>query len=160
MTDTDMTSTDMTSTDMTSTDMTNTEHANYIEIIETVITSLREEGSAMVSHNQEGGYLWKFNYGSVEVRVQLSGLTDDDTLMVWSSILPGPFKNELELLRKLMQLNGGETLEARFALIQDQIVVLTSRTVADLSPGEISRAVTIVATLADDYDDLLLAEFK
>lgn len=138
--------------------MSDTEQVNHIEVIETVITSLREEGSAQVSHAQEG-YLWKFKYGSVEVLVQLSGLTDDDTLTVWSTILPGPFRNELELLRKLMHLNGAETLEARFALAQDQIVVLTSRTVADLSPGEISRAITIVATLADDYDDALIAEF-
>ncbi|KKJ00998.1 YbjN domain-containing protein [Prochlorothrix hollandica] len=135
------------------------DQVNYIEVIETVITSLREEGTAMVNHNQDG-YLWKFKYGSVDVLVQLSGLTDDDTLTVWSSILSAPFKNELHLLQKLMRLNWSETLESRFALLNDQVVVLSSRTVADLSPGEISRAITIVATLADDYDDALIAEFS
>ncbi|MEB3275225.1 MAG: YbjN domain-containing protein [Prochlorothrix sp.] len=139
--------------------MTETEQVNHIDVIETVITSLREEGSALVSHDQ-GEHLWKFKYGSVEVLVQLSGLTDDDTLTVWSTVLPGPFKDELELLRQLMQLNAGETLEARFALVQGKIIVVSSRTVADLSPGEISRAITIVATLADDYDDPLIAKFQ
>ncbi|MEQ8958525.1 MAG: YbjN domain-containing protein, partial [Coleofasciculus sp. C2-GNP5-27] len=42
---------------------------NYVETIETVISSLEQDDSAMVSHNEEG-YLWKFKYGSVEVFVQ------------------------------------------------------------------------------------------
>ena len=49
----------------------------HIEIIETVIASLDQDQSAMVSH-QDGGYLWKFSYGSVEVYVQLSGTNDND----------------------------------------------------------------------------------
>ncbi|MBD2018715.1 YbjN domain-containing protein, partial [Leptolyngbya sp. FACHB-36] len=32
-------------------------------------------------------------------------------------------------------------------------------TLADLSPSEISRAITIVATLADDNDDALQSQF-
>lgn len=134
------------------------EAPNYVETIETVITSLEKEGTAMVSHSQEG-YLWKFEYGTIEVFVQLTGLTEDDMLTVWSTVLKGPFKEELRMLQKLMQMNWGETLEARFALFQEQVAVITTRTVADLSPGEISRAITIVATLADDYDGPLAEEF-
>jgi hypothetical protein len=132
---------------------------NYREVIETVITSLREEGTALVNHTPYGS-LWKFQYGSVEVLVQLSGVTDDDAFTVWSVVLKPPYNNPGALFRKLMQMNWSQTLEARFALVQDQVVVVTSRTVADLSPGEISRAITIVATLADDHDDLLMAEFQ
>jgi hypothetical protein len=32
--------------------------------------------------------------------------------------------------------------------------------VADLNPGEISRTITVVATIADDNDDDLIAEFQ
>lgn len=131
---------------------------SYVDLIETVISSLDQDDSAMVSHSQ-GGYLWKFRYGSVEVFVQLTGLTDDDTLTVWANVLALPSPAPLGLLAKVLEMNWATTLEARFATMNQMLVVVTSRTLADLSPGEVSRAVTIVATLADDYDDGLKAEF-
>lgn len=131
---------------------------DHVEIIETVISSLDQDETAMVSHNEDG-YMWKFKYGSVEVFVQLTGSTDDDSFMVWSSVLRLPAKNEAELMRKLLEMNWSDTFESRFAVCDDQVVVLSSRTVAELSPGEISRAITVVATIADDNDDALQAEF-
>jgi hypothetical protein len=131
---------------------------NHVEIIETVISSLDQENTAMVSQNEEG-HLWKFKYGSVEVFVQLTGSTDDDTFTVWSAVLQLPAKNEPELMRKLLEMNWSDTFEAHFAIVNSQVVVLSSRTVAELSPGEISRSITVVATIADDNDDALQSEF-
>lgn len=131
---------------------------NYVEVIETVISSLQQDQSAMVSHT-DGGYLWKFKYGSAEVFVQLLGTTDEDTLTVWSPILKLPVQNEAQLLRKLMVMNWSETFESRFAIVDDQVVVNAQRTLAELSPAEVSRNITIVATIADDNDDALKAEF-
>lgn len=128
---------------------------NYVEMIETVISSLEQEGTAMVSHNQEG-YLWKFDYGSAsEVFVQLTGLTEDDTLTVWSVVCDLPQTGAGDLALKLMEMNWTTTLEGRFALLNDKVVVVTSRTLAGLSAGEVSRGITIVATLADDSESLL-----
>lgn len=131
---------------------------NHVEIIETVISSLDQENTAMVSQNEEG-HLWKFHYGSVEVFVQLTGSTDEDTFTVWASVLQLPAKNEPQLMRKLLEMNWSDTFESCFAIVDNQVVVLSSRTVAELSPGEISRAITVVATIADDNDDALQAEF-
>ena len=131
---------------------------NHVEVIETVISSLDQDNTAMVSQNEEG-YLWKFRYGSVEVFVQLTGSTDDDTFTVWSAVLQLPAKNEPELMRKLLEMNWSETFESCFGIVDNQVVVLSSRTVAELAPGEISRAITVVATIADDNDDALQAEF-
>lgn len=131
---------------------------NHVEIIETVISSLDQEDTAMVSQNEEG-YLWKFRYGSVEVFVQLTGSTDDDTFTVWSAVLQLPAKNEAQLMRKLLEMNWSDTFESHFAIVDNQVVVLSSRTVAELSPGEISRAITVVATIADDNDEALKSEF-
>lgn len=100
---------------------------NHIEVIETVISSLQEDQSAMVSHTDEG-YLWKFKYGTVEVFVQLPGTTDEDTLTVWASILKLPVQREAELLRKLMEMNWSSTFEARFALVGNEVVVCAQRT--------------------------------
>ncbi len=132
---------------------------NHVEIIENVIDSLEQDDSAMVSHSPEGGYLWKFKYGSVEVFVQLTGTTDEDTITVWSAVLKLPAKNEPKLLRHLLELNCSSTFEARFGIIDNQVVVISTRTLAELSPGEVSRLITIVATIADDNDDALQSEF-
>jgi hypothetical protein len=132
---------------------------NHVEVIENVIDSLEQDDSAMVSHSPDGGYLWKFKYGSVEVFVQLTGSNDDDTITVWAVVLKLPAKNEPQLLRNLLELNCTSTLEARFGILENQVVVISTRTLAELSPGEVSRLITIVATIADDNDDPLQAEF-
>lgn len=131
---------------------------SYLDIIETVISSLQEDQSAMVSHSEQG-HLWKFKYGTVEVFVRITGETDEDTLTVWSTVLKLPAKNEAQLTRKLLELNWGSTFEACFSIVDNQVVVSASRTVAELSPGEVSRNITIVASLADEFDEPLQAEY-
>lgn len=132
---------------------------NHVEVIENVIDSLEQDDSAMVSHSPDGAYLWKFKYGSVEVFVQLTGPSDEDTITVWSVVLQLPAKDEPRLLRQLLELNCSSTFEARFGIIENQVVVISIRTLAELSPGEVSRLITIVATIADDNDEALQSEF-
>jgi hypothetical protein len=129
-----------------------------IEVIETVIDSLDHDNTAMVNRS-ENGHLWKFKYGSVEVFVQLTGLDAEDTLTVWSSVLKLPARDEAKLMRKLLEMNWTNTLEARFGILNNEVVVVSMRSLADVSPGEISRAITIVATIADNNDESLKAEF-
>lgn len=132
--------------------------AEHKDVIETVISSLAQDQSAMVTHN-DANYFWKFKYGTVEVFVQLTGASEEDTFTVWSSILKLPANNEPQMMRKLLEMNWSETFEARFGILEDQIVVLSTRTVAELSPGEVSRIITVVATIADDHDEVLQAEY-
>ncbi len=132
--------------------------ASHQVVIETVISSLQEDQSAMVSHSDQG-HLWKFKYGSVEVFVQLTGETDDDMLTVWSPVLKLPAKNEPALMRKLLEWNWSSTFEAHFGIMGDQVVVTAQRTVAELSPAEVSRNITVVASVADNYDEILQSEF-
>ena len=132
---------------------------SYAEEIETVIASMAVDQKVMVGQNEAGGHLWKFKYGSVEVFVQLTGETENDTLTVWAFVLQLPAKNEAELMRKLLEMNWLSTLESHFAIVDNQVAVISNRTMAEISAGEISRAITIVATIADDNDDLLQAEF-
>lgn len=145
-----------------SADQTNLDAAatssNHVEMIETVISSLEQDQSAMVSHTDDG-YLWKFQYGSVEVFVQLTGTTDEDTFTVWSIVMKLPAKDEAQLMRKLLEMNWSDTFEARFSIVGDQVLVGSTRTVAELSPGEVSRNITVVATIADDNDEALQAQF-
>lgn len=132
--------------------------SNHVQLIQTVIASLDQDSSAMVSKT-DTAYLWKFNYGSVEVFVQLTGLTDDDTITVWSTVLQLPAQDEGRLMRQLLEKNWQDTFEACFGIFNEQVVVLSTRTLAELSPGEISRLITVVATIADENDEALQAEF-
>lgn len=132
---------------------------SHSQQVESVIATLAIDQKVMVGHTEEGGYVWKFPYGSAEIFVQLTGQTDDDTFTVWSPVLKLPAKNEAKLTRKLLEMNWLYTLEGQFAIFDNQVVVLAMRTVADLSPGEIARAITLVANLADENDDALQAEF-
>jgi Putative bacterial sensory transduction regulator len=139
-----------------------TDESNEIDCvqeIELVIASLAEDQKAMVGQS-EAGHVWKFEYGSVQVFVQLTGSTEEDTLTVWSPVLKLPAKKEGELMRRLLEMNWSSTLEARFGIFNNEVVVIASRSIADLSAGELSRAITIVATIADNYDEALQAEFN
>ncbi|OIP72083.1 MAG: hypothetical protein AUK43_04255 [Oscillatoriales cyanobacterium CG2_30_40_61] len=128
------------------------------EEIEAVLAGLAQDQKVMVG-NSEAGKIWQFEYGSVEVFVQLTGETDEDTLTVWATVLKFPVKNENQLMRRLLEMNWLSTLESHFAITNDQVVVLSSRTLAEISATEISRIITIVATIADNNDDSLQAEF-
>jgi Putative bacterial sensory transduction regulator len=139
--------------------ITETRSINHREVIENVIDSLEQDDSAMVSHTPEGGYLWKFKYGSVGVFVQLNGTTDEDTVTIWAPVLNLPAKNEPKLMRYLLELNCSSTFEARFGIIENRVVVISTRTLAELSAGEVSRLITIVATIADNNDEALQTEF-
>jgi len=128
------------------------------EEIEVVLAGLAQDQKVMVG-NSEVGKIWQFEYGTVEVFVQLTGETDEDTLTVWATVLKFPVKNENQLMRRLLEMNWLSTLESHFAITNDQVVVLSSRTLAEISATEISRIITIVATIADNNDDSLQAEF-
>ncbi|MEL6929874.1 MAG: YbjN domain-containing protein [Cyanobacteria bacterium J06600_6] len=134
------------------------DNSSHQEVIETVISSLDQENTAMVSHTDEGS-IWKFTYGSVEVFVQLTGESDEDLLTVWSSLLQLPADDEPGLMRRLLEMNWTGTFETCFSLYDNKVMISAQRTVADMYPGEISRLITLVANLADDNDDLLKQEF-
>lgn len=152
-----MTTTEPISEDIDFDDLNLPKNSNKDEI-ETVIYSLEENDSAMVQ-STEDGYIWKFQYGTVEVYVQLTGESDEDLFTVWSVVLPLPAKNEPLLFRQLMELNWSGTFETCFSILSNQVVVSAQRTVNDLSPAEISRSITLVATIADQYDEPLQAEY-
>ncbi len=135
-----------------------TETTSHADVIETVISSLDFDDTAMVSHS-DSGTLWKFKYGSVEVYVQMTGETEEDLLTVWSSVLKLPAKDEPGLMRKLLEMNWSDTFETCFGILNDEVIVLAQRIVADLSPEEISRSITLVATIADDNDEALQEAF-
>ncbi len=141
------------------------ESIDIVEEIEAVIASLDYDKTAMVSHG-EPGHLWKFNYGSVEVMVQVTGSGEDDSFTAWSEVfdfgvasLDPPSSQHAKLMHKVLEMNWLGTLDAKFAISGEKLVVAVTRPIADISAGEISRGITLVATIADDHDEAFLEEF-
>jgi Putative bacterial sensory transduction regulator len=141
------------------------ESIDIVEEIEAVISSLDYDKTAMVSHGAQG-HLWKFKYGSIEVMVQITGQSDDDSFTAWANVfsfgaasLDAPSSKHAKLMHQVLSMNWLGTLDAKFAISGEQLVLAVTRPIADLSPTEISRGITLVATLADDNDDAFLAEY-
>lgn len=133
--------------------------SSVTEIIETVITTLSDDAHQLDLASPQKA--WRFHYGTVEVFVYLTGQTEGDALLVWAPVLTLPVRDEAGLMRFLLQKNWwSDTMEAAFCLKDDQVILTASRTLTDLDPGEVSRAITIVATLADDFDEVLLEKFN
>ncbi|MDX2256744.1 MAG: YbjN domain-containing protein [Pseudanabaenaceae cyanobacterium bins.39] len=133
-----------------------TANSHIIPTIQTVIASMDADGTALENQTHD---TWKFQYGSVEVVVNITGVEPTDTFTVFSVVLNSPFKDEAKLTRWLLERNATDTFEARYAIQNDQVLVLSARAVEDLSPAEISRLITIVAAIADDNDEFLQENF-
>jgi Putative bacterial sensory transduction regulator len=129
---------------------------NYTDTIQTVISGMDPDKTALVNQTNN---TWKFCYGTVEVLVSITGEDTRDTFTVFSTVLAYPVKDELALLKFLLEKNAADTFEARFAIQNDQVLVLASRSVEDLSAAEISRIITVVAAIADEYDEELHTKF-
>jgi len=133
--------------------------ASFSEIIETVISTLSEDAHQLeIAAPQKA---WRFHYGTAQVYVYLTGQDEEDTLLVWSPVIDLPVRDEAGMYKFLLEKNWwNDTMEACFCLRDNQVVLVISRTLTDLDPGEVSRAITIVATLADEYDELLADKFN
>lgn len=129
---------------------------NHAETIQTVIASMDADNTAVV--NQTGD-TWKFRYGTVEVIVNITGEEPSDMFTVLAKVLSYPVKDEARMMRFLLEKNAADTFEARYAIQNDSVLVLSTRSVQDLYPSEISRVIAIVASIADDIDEYLLEEF-
>ncbi|MFQ3679175.1 MAG: YbjN domain-containing protein [Pseudanabaenaceae cyanobacterium] len=129
---------------------------NHAATIQTVITSMDPDKTAVVNQTND---TWKFKYGTVEVVVNITGEEPTDIFTVFSQVLTYPVKDETRLLKLLLEKNATETMEARYAIQDDRVLVLASRSVEDLSAAEISRIITIVASIADEVDGPLQEEF-
>lgn len=85
---------------------------------------------------------------------------DSLLLVVQLSIMRAPASNRARLYERLLELNHTFNGRAAFSLADDGIVYLTSgRPVEHLDPGEIIDLILWTSEQADDYDNILLAEF-
>lgn len=84
--------------------------------------------------------------GSIRVVAPVVELPEDDAA-------------QLTMFRRLLEANGKELVNAAFAIVNDQVAVVSERTVEDLDASEVDRMLRTVGRVADRYDDALASEF-
>lgn len=102
---------------------------------------------------------WKIRRGSASVYVLLTETDHGSFLQVVSPLLKLPAQEILPLLRRLLEANGGQLYGAAFGLKGDQVVLSADRSTVDLDEGEVGAMIKTVGRYADEYDDLLIAEY-
>ena len=102
---------------------------------------------------------WTITKGSASVRISVLERPDFPHLRVASAVFRHPpGVNKVALYTQLLTHNA-ELCGAAFALVGTQVVLVAERSTLDLDRSELSEMVTRVQTYADDFDDVLVAEF-
>ncbi len=106
---------------------------------------------------------WSITSGSAAGFIVLFEHAEDEEsseLMLIFPVMRVPVAKSLAFYRRLLEINNNLHGRAAFAVNQDNTVILTTgRTIRDMDLNELASMVIITATLADDYDDVLLDEF-
>lgn len=121
-----------------------------------LLQNLFPEGKAKTT----GPNTWVFNKGSATIRVKIIKGAESVWFSVESEIMRVPNQNLMRFYKKVLELNGPATFGAFFSVRNDILMVSSLRTVEGLEPKEIESIVTIVAEVADKYDDELKLMFK
>lgn len=108
---------------------------------------------------QTGQGAWKFSKGSADIHVKIIKGPSNTWFHVTSEIMRVPHQNLLKFYRVLLELNGPATLGASFSIHDNYVFVSMLRPVEGLDTEEIRSMVTIVAEIADKYDDELKEKF-
>jgi hypothetical protein len=103
---------------------------------------------------------WRVKKGSAHVFVSLGIQGHENVLRVLAPVLHvAPGTDKLKLFRHLLELNATAVTGAAFGLQGEDVVLCAERTTVDLDPSEVMDMIRRVENFADQYDDLLVAEF-
>ena len=98
--------------------------------------------------------------GSATVGIHVA--EDQAALSLLSEIMAVPKTNQTEFYRRLLELNYSVTSQGAFSIDResDTVYLCASRPVEGLDYQEFEDLLHTVATIADEWDDRLIAEFK
>ena len=140
-------------------------HTTARSLIDAYIARFSNRVSAAV------GSLVKFNaldddgYSFVvrgSATVGINVLEESGILLLLSKIMSAPKTRRSEFFQQLLELNYSATSNAAFALDRksDTIYLRASRSIAGLDYDEFEEMLHTVATVADEWDDKLIEQYK
>lgn len=102
---------------------------------------------------------WKVPKGSAIVRISLLDRADFSHLRVSSAVFRHPAGvDRAALYQDLLERNAG-LCGAAFAVVGNQVCLVSERSTLDLDRSELADMLTRVQTYADDLDDPLVAKY-
>ena len=131
------------------------------KLIETVI---RDHGSDPDKNRvsaSEGGAAWALLFGSAAVMIALNPSNGKQSarLRIVSPVVKIEGEYKLELLKRLLELNGTTLPGVSFGLVNEEVVLVSERTIRGLDLPELEEIIAMIGYYADKYDDLLSLEF-
>ena len=108
-------------------------------------------------HDPENDHFY-VRYGSTVLEISVEAYGADETVVVIMSYCVQDVEVEDDLLLGLLELNH-QLLCGSFSVVGNDIFFAHSLFGSSLEPRDLLRAITSVATLADDYDDRIVARY-
>jgi hypothetical protein len=103
--------------------------------------------------------LWSAYRGSALIYTEIFKVNDIDYIEISCPIMKMPSSNLLPFYRKLLESNY-KLIGVKFFLINDWLYLSENRELKGLSMDELKAMEDRVSSFADQYDDLLVQEFK
>ena len=102
---------------------------------------------------------WRVKQGSAEVRISLVHRDDFTHLRVASPVMTiGAGTDKVALFTRLLEVNR-ELCGAAFALMRDIVLIVAERSTLDLDRSEVMELIARIQKVADDQDDVLVAQY-
>ena len=109
-------------------------------------------------HDPENDHFY-VRYGSTVLEISVEPYGADETMVVIMSYCVQDVELDEELMAGLLELNH-EMACGHFSLVGNDIFFAHSVFGSSLDPRDLLRAITAVATVADDYDDRIVARVR
>jgi hypothetical protein len=108
-------------------------------------------------HDPEEGHFY-VRYGTTVLEISIEAYGSDEAVVTIMSYCVQDVELAEELLLGLLELNH-QLAFGHFSLVDGDIFFSHSLLGRDLTPRALLRAITAVATLADDYDDRIVEKY-
>ena len=108
-------------------------------------------------HDPENDHFY-VRYGTTVLEISVDPYGAEETMIMIMSYCVQDVEIEEELLTGLLQLNHQMTC-GHFSVVGNDIFFAHSLFGRSLDPRDLLRAITAVATVADDYDDRIVARY-
>jgi Putative bacterial sensory transduction regulator len=97
-------------------------------------------------------------YGTTVLEISIEAYGPDEAVVTIMSYCVQDVELDQELMTRLLELNNQLSIGA-FSMVGNDIFFSHSLFGRDLEPRDLLRAITSVATVSDDYDDRIVAEY-
>jgi len=133
--------------------------ASTVALVEDVLAELGHPAPASKTKDATALHAWRIPKGSAVTRVTLVHRAEFTHLRVSAIVMTLDAKvDRAALFAHLLDLNAG-LCGAAFATAGDQVLLVSERSTLDLDRSEVLDTIQRTTMLADEHDDVLVAQF-